>query len=507
MRREDGLEDDTPAALLYLLLRHAVLLGYWETAVRLRFEAGTIDDMALLQLRQESPFVFVDADDRAGTGESRFAQLYGTDVGVTGDDGMLLGDHVTAVLGEAAGARLLDDQLAALDRLRDVPTARLERLLAEHVDTCSYRFDAWMTGLVHQRLASLGERTGVHLGAFGWLEDVRPRPRELTPVVLDADLAEVFDPDGTRPLVTDSSNDGHMHAPSLNHAVTAAVLRSGYLAHATPSTPDAFAVDLSSRRVRSALEVIEGMRNGQSLGALLGYRVERGLHDRHAVAEVDEFLLALRKAFPLVADRLEETRSDDDVAIEAIEARNVVDGLALVTHVRQSGNGSYPFGRDLPAATPAQASAIDAEVALLLDVHDAIADLTLAEGVHQAVVGNVDRAAATLDALGRASLPPEPDVVQTPRSGLAITHRVAVHVRPRSDPLQSPVPGVAVTPRAIGEPALNAWLATRLPAPVSVACTVEWDDPATGSPAGVVVTQADLGLQPLDLLALLQRRR
>src|SRR5207302_1573415 len=113
---------------------------------------------------------------------------------------------------------------------------------------------------------------------------------------------------GDTPLVSDSTNGGHLHGPSLNHAVTAAVLRSGYLAHATTSMPDAFAVDLSSRRVRPALEIIDGMRNGQSLGALLGYRFERGLHDRHAVAEVDAFVLALRQAFPLVANRLDETR-------------------------------------------------------------------------------------------------------------------------------------------------------------------------------------------------------
>jgi hypothetical protein len=499
VRREDGLEDDTPAALLYLLMRHAVLLGYWDTAVRLRLDAGEIDVATIAQLRQEKPFVHV--AEQAPEGESRFAELYRADAVITGDETTLVGEHITAVLGgEAPGVRLLDDQLAALDRLRDVPTARLERLLAEHVDACSYRLDAWATGLVHQRLAALDERTGIHIGAFGWLEDVRPRPRDLEPVTLDEDLAKVFEPDG---LVTDSTNAGHMHAPSLNHAVTAAVLRSGFLAHATPATPDAFAVDLGSRRVRPALEVIEGMRNGQSLGALLGYKLERGLHDRHAVAEVDAFVFALRKAFPLVADRLDDTKTDDDVPIEAIEARNVVDGLALVTHARQSANRSYPFGLSLPTATPAQSTAIDAEVAALLDLHDAIADLTLAEGVHQAVVGNVDRAAATLDAFGKASLPLEPQVVQTPRSGIAITHRVAVHVRPQSDPLQSPITGMDVTPRAIGEPALNAWLAGRLPDPDDVACTVGWDDPATGTPVSHVVTQGDLGLQPLDLLALL----
>jgi hypothetical protein len=503
VRREDGFADDAPTALLYLLLRHALLIGYWETALGLQLEAGQIDATALAQLRKEHPFVHVGQEAPEGAGESHFAQLYRFDAAITGDEATLVVDHITTQLGQASGVWLLDSQLAALDRLRDVPTARLERLLAEHVDTCSYRLDAWMTGLVHERLAALGERSGIHLGAFGWLEDVRPRRRNLEQIALDDDLAQLFDADGTSPLVRDPANGGHMHAPSLNHAVTAAVLRSGYLAHATPSRPDAFAVDLSSRRVRAALDVIDGMRNGQSLGALLGYRLERGLHDRHAVAEVDAFVFALRKAFPLVADRLDETRTDDDVPIEAIEARNVVDGLALVTHVRKSGNRSYPFGLPLPAATSAQAAAVDAEAQALLDLHDAIADLTLAEGVHQAVVGNIDRAAATLDAFGRASLPLEPQVVQTPRSGIAITHRVALHIRPQDDPLQSPIAGVAVTPRAIGEPALNAWLAGRLPDPATVVCTVGWDDPAAGARVSATVTQADLGLQPLDLLALL----
>jgi hypothetical protein len=128
-----------------------------------------------------------------------------------------------------------------------------------------------------------------------------------------------------------------IHAPSLNQAVTAALLRGGYLANATPEAPDTLAVGLTSRRVRTALGLLEGMRNGQSLGALLGYQLERGLHDSHGLAEVDSLVFALRKAFPLVADRLDATRSDADVAIEVVEARNVVDGLALALQVRRSG--------------------------------------------------------------------------------------------------------------------------------------------------------------------------
>ena len=75
----------------------------------------------------------------------------------------------------------------ALAELEHLPTARLERLFSEHLDLCSYRLDAWQTAFVTRRLEQqrfpgrepvFAERaTGVHLGAFGWLEDLRPRPR------------------------------------------------------------------------------------------------------------------------------------------------------------------------------------------------------------------------------------------------------------------------------------------------------------------------------------------
>ena len=77
----------------------------------------------------------------------------------------------------------LRDQLAALERLKDEPTAELERVFADHVDCCAYRLDAWLLGIVHcqlahdaqsARTAARAARAGIHLGAYGWLEDVRP---------------------------------------------------------------------------------------------------------------------------------------------------------------------------------------------------------------------------------------------------------------------------------------------------------------------------------------------
>jgi hypothetical protein len=182
------------------------------------------------------------------------------------------------------------------------------------------------------------------------------------------------------------------------------------------------------------------------------------------------------------------------------QARNVVDGLALVQHVSRSGMVHYPFGlAGLPPASPAEAGAIDAELARLLDVNDALADLAVAEGVHQAVLGNLDRAGSTLDAFGKGGFPPEPAVVQTPRSGTSLTHRAGLHLRSGLAPGSSPVPGLAATPRSAGDPAVNHWLAGLLPPPEQVGCVVSWS--AGGAEQRVVVTQAQLGLQPIDLLS------
>src|SRR5207344_2554838 len=123
-------------------------------------------------------------------------------------------------------------------------------------------------------------------------------------------------------------------------------------------------------RVRTALAMIEGIRAGQNLSSLLGYQFERGLHDRHGLAEVDKFIYKLRKAFPIRADRIKSTKSEEGVSIEAIEARNVVDGLALVEHMIATSTFTYPFGKGdiLPAASPDEQAAIDAEADRLREI-------------------------------------------------------------------------------------------------------------------------------------------
>ena len=284
-----------------------------------------------------------------------------------------------------------------------------------------------------------------------------------------------------------AGNGGFVHAPSLGHAVTAAVLRNAYLTHAEPSIHDAMSVNLTSRRVRSAMALIEGIRGGQELAALLGYQLERGLHENHPGVELDALIYALRARFPLISRRL--TPVPDGTPAERIEARNVIDGLSLLEQVRAAS--AYPHGiPELPGAGTDEGKAVQAELERLEDALDAVSDLILAESVHQAVQSNIDRARGVVGAAGEGGVPPVPDVVMTPRSGRVFTQRVALHL-PTGGPgwLASP------TPRALANPGLNAWLAAQLPEPANIGFEVR----RKSGPA-VTATLAESELEPIDLV-------
>jgi hypothetical protein len=507
--QQDGfIGDAPPSALLYLLLRHALQLGYHDAAVGLYQTAGLYTADAAALARSDDPFINIRQGAQAS--ESRYQPLYATAPAITGSATQTVGDFIAGELAAPTFAYGLADQIAAVDVLADQPTARLERVFADHVDCCTYRLDAWYLGIASCQLAAMrnlqdgqtdAARQGVFLGAYGWLEDVRPAQAAAVPVTLDdPDLAATFATGA--PLLHDPDNEGFVHAPSLNHAVAAAMLRNGYVTDASPQNQQTLAVNLTSERVRVALGLLDGIRAGQGLPDLLGYQFERGLHDRYAMAEVDSFIFKLRKAFPLRGDRMQSTHTDDGVPIEAIEARNVIDGLALVRHMKDSGNAHYPFGKsDLPPATAEQAAAIDAEADRLLETHDAVADLALSEGVYQAALGNYDRVAANLDSYARGQFPPEPGIARTPVHGIGLTHRVALHLDPAASHDVSPVNGIAMTPRARAEPALNRWLTDLLPPLSSVGCMVTFRA-ADGSAAEREVTLDALALQPADVLAL-----
>jgi hypothetical protein len=510
--KQDGFKDDQlPPALLFLLLRHALQLGYHDVSIRAAENAGVLTAELAAKARTDDPFLHI--RENVALSESRYRSLYSVEPAITGSPTQTVHQFITTGLTSLTSAFYLREMLAALEQLKIQPTARLERAFADHVDCCSYRLDSWLLGIVNFQLTlmrNIGEgqdsppRQGIYLGGYAWLENLRPDNKILTPVTLrDPDLITDFG--GAPPLLSDSTNEGFIHAPSLNHAVAAAVLRNGFISNASPENRQTMAVNLTSERVRIALALLEGIRGGQGLADLLGYQFERGLHDRHNLAEVDQVIFKLRRVFPLRADHLNSTRPPEGVSIESIEARNVIDGLALVDQIK-SGNKAYPFGKTgLPTdLTQQQLDAINAEADRLLESHDAVADLSLSEGVYQAVLGNYDRVASTYDAYARAQFPPEPDIIRTPLNGVGLTHRVGLHLEAGVDPGDSPILNLPMTPRAQAEPALNKWLASILPPLDQVAAVVSFKRASSGLSERREVNLFELDLQPADLVAIIQ---
>ena len=270
---------------------------------------------------------------------------------------------------------------------------------------------------------------------------------------------------------------------------------------ADPAGGGELSVNLSSERVRRALDIMQGMRAGQSLAALLGYQFERGLHERHPPLELDKFIQPLRNQFPFDANRIPETAQAPAGADESITARNVIDGRKFAGKIEALSAAArhYPYALpDLPGASAAEVAAIDAEAERLLDTLDAMSDVAIAESVHQAAKGNFERAAGMLDAFARGASPPEPEVVLTPRTGVTLTHRVGIHFDP-----DVVYPPPVATPRALAEPRIDAWLRRHLPPLASVACSVTFFDRALGRISDPIRIGVADGLAAIDLCAMI----
>lgn len=515
MQNFDG--NPAPNALLYLLLRHSVLLAQANAGTNFLLTEKLIETR---KIYHDPAFLHIQEKE---SGKSKFEHLYQPYESITRNSSVNLIEHIykQEILHTKGETKVLREVLQALKILEKTPTARLERLLIEHLDSCTYRIDSWKTGLTHlqikqqqQQSVSQQKDPGIYIGAYGWLLDLRPKKDALQEKQLSQQDAEFFAPKGEK-IFTDRANLGYIHAPSIDQAATAAILRNAYDSNKDSGDKNPFAINLSSERVRIANDFLEGIRNGQSLAALLGYQFERGLHDSYQAAniEADKFIYPLRMAFPLVSDHLKSAQTTDadvqeanetnnvtDTSIDAIEARNVIDGLKLIQHVQNSSSKTYPFGKsNLQPATNPERDAITEEVNRLIDINDAIVDLLMAEQVYQTVKGNFDRSAAVANAYSKGSYPPEMEVVNTPRSGLTLNHKVAIHFDAEADSAISPNAIVAMTPKATTEPAVNKWLSDMLPMPENVLVKVKVRDP-DGREKFVFVSQKNLGLQPIDLL-------
>jgi hypothetical protein len=442
----------SPVPLLLLLLRHAALRQYLDTALDLLISAGA----AQASERLEPELVGISTTQPRPTSWDLLQRT------LPGQG--LVGAYLDGAKKDSTVPAFASfwNSFTSLSKLS---AEALDLATREVLDLGSYRFDAWVTSLAHFRLDETRRVTpngGVVLGGYGWIEDVRPASAQM-------------------------ASAGYVHAPSLMHATTAAVLRSGYLSHRN-GTQSPFQIDLSSARVRMGLHILDGIREGQPLGALLGYKLERTLHE----IGLDPYIAILRRVAPLAA-----AGPSGNGTSESVPATDVVDGLALLRKFRDPQFWSTS-GLPSPGLPPAGLvrDSLTTAINRMDDALDSVADLSLAESVHQLLRGNTIRAGATLDAIARGdTLPPDLNVVRTPRAGTGLTHRLLAIA------VGDGAPGWGATSRARAEPRLNSWAAKLLGDPTRVQARGKFVDASGATLQTVEVGLDKLGLAPIDFLS------
>ncbi|MCP5028818.1 MAG: hypothetical protein GY929_21305 [Actinomycetia bacterium] len=325
--------------------------------------------------------------------------------------------------------------LAALARLRGLSGAEIERLARNTMGLGVNRLDAWITSLATAKLDAVRDdkehRTGLAVGAYGWLTDLE----------LDAK----------------TTSQGFVHAPSLAHATTAAVLRSAWLSHGTTHAESPAAVDLDSQRVRTALTVIDGIRQGVPLGQLLGVRFERSVREDPA---------PLSGQIRTVRGRVLNARPSDATVDEP------VDGLVLLELHRANDLGSLPSG-------------IEQHLAGLSALLDAIHDLALFEGTHATTQNQSALASAVFESMNQGTqTPPEFRSQRTSRPSDGVRHRVVLLADDAAPPNAD---GWLEGHRDRLAPSVERWLRAVFPA----ASQIQVDLGSTG-------TLDELGLSALD---------
>jgi hypothetical protein len=492
----DGLDPpafgaaDPATPLLYRLLRHALLREWADAAIALQSAVDDLPDLA----QRDAELIDIDPvaagpDVQVGQTWTLPRQLSRTVARPDGTKGTV-GDYLAAADGSTddvrSGLRRFRAALTGLCALAGtVGAPDLDRSLRQLLDATSHRLDAWCSSIAHRRLADLrgAQPAGLLTGGFGWVENLGPADPNLP-----AD-EPVF-----------------VFAPSVPQAVTAAVLRGGYDAYDDgQAAANPFAIDLRSSRVRLAEGLLDAARAGQPAGTATGYLFERRLQELGAGQYTAQFRALAPAAVtvlpadgspavptpPAAADSIAPPQPPAAVT-DGLRLRDLYQAGALAGLLKAIGDDDA--GRAIPLLGD-----VTAALGALDDALDAAADLLLAESVHQLAGGNLARAGATLDTLAQGDTAlPTPTVLTTPRSGLPLTHRVAL-----SAPAAGTAPGwpaaAGARPYATACPELEELLRGLLPDPRTVAATVSGVTTA-GTAATVTVTLDQLGLSATELV-------
>jgi hypothetical protein len=487
--RPDPQSPSNTTSLLQVLLRHALLREIASAAALLQANETGADPTSLLRDAELVDLV---------TGASptpHWQRQLDRKLNATGN--RAIRDYLeTETSFTAPALTALGEFRSSLTHLKDLDSEALSQLMQGTLDLSAHRLDAWVTSFATKRLAAMriNGAKGQYVGAYGWVENLKPIPAGSMQQIPSPPAGE------PGPLQAPANDSGFIHAPSMAHATTAALLRNAHLGPTgVPNATGPFAIDLSSRRAREASRLLEGVRQGQPLGALLGYRVERLLHDTFVDngRSMDRFIAPLRRIAPLIARANQNTTAP----VDAIAANNVVDGLVLHRRWKEEQNTVLAELAKEGMGT-SDLSTLTAILQKLDDAIDGLSDALTAEAAYQMARGNTSRMASTLSAIAQGDAPPpELEVTRTPRTSTSLTHRLMLVMSGATNLATPGWASAAVGMRSNAEPLLNFWAAKLLGDATKVRCTIERLNNATGGVAETrTLALSELSLTPLDLI-------
>jgi hypothetical protein len=377
-----------------------------------------------------------------GVGEGRLSQRF--------DSGASPGE-----LGATPVGAIFEALWQSLHPLADEDPRVLERTFLATLDTASYRIDPWITGIAWRRLSTapyFSERR--QLGVYGWVD-------------------HPFS--GTR----GPTRAGLLLAPSVEQARTAVILRDKAVYDPAPAAgalPGTHRWDMTidSTRARLAQRLAAEVRIGAPLAEVLGREVERIVATKSSID-------ALRQRYMLHS---------------ANQGRRVCDGEQVIARI--------------PAQITAETGVVlradqEAQLGELREAVDVYGDLLVADAVFDVVSGRADTAGAAMEAAAGLDLPPDIDVLRTPRPGdsasTILLAALAHHDAPATVDGMSPV--------ALAEASYAAYVQATFPAPAQWKWTREDRVRAADGTFTTVtheVTLADLKLDVIDLVVLRQEQ-
>ena len=318
--------------------------------------------------------------------------------------------------------------------------------VTEFIDLLTYRLDSWYNGILDY-IMSKKSGDKCQIGTYGWIFNLREKDsKNLT-----------------------GDQDHYVVAPSIQHALSAAVLRSAYLKSRSSKTDSHVCVNLSSMRARQALRLVDGVRSGMSMSVVLGCDLERYLHDaalhgeKNNPVDLDKFIYPLRLLFPQTINVEAKDSRAEDHAMQVINGEALLE--TIINHDDWSWNLSVHKWLDKHAGDDKMAWLQDSDLQMtdnersaffniierLMDSYDALNDLLLSESVHRLVMGDQASfyAIGNFMANGEGGLP-DPEILKTPSEHAVISHKAGVML-----PLN-----VTASSKSLGliEPGVDAWI-------------------------------------------------